>query len=79
MFRGFATVTYFAADLTAASYWHRRAFDTDPYFASAPASVYEPSTGRCDSDFPTASVVDPFGIMHDPHYLDMPQQRTKPQ
>jgi hypothetical protein len=40
MFRGFATVNFFADDLTAASNWYRQLFDTDPYFAfpSAPAA-----------------------------------------
>lgn len=39
------------------------------------ATEYEPFTKRGDSDFTTASVVDPFGnvlgVMHNPHYLEV--------
>jgi hypothetical protein len=39
------------------------------------ATEYEPVTARGDSDFTTASVVDPFGnilgVMHNPHYLEV--------
>lgn len=43
------------------------------------ATAYEPVTRRGDSDFTTASVVDPFGnvlgIMHNPHYLEVVNRR----
>ena len=42
---------------------------------------YEPVTARGDSGFRTASVVDPFGnilgVMHNPHYLEMLEARTR--
>jgi predicted enzyme related to lactoylglutathione lyase len=138
MFRGFATINFFADDLTAASDWYSQLLDTEPYFsfphppaapayvefrigddadelgfidrryapagASNPAggavmywhvndlnatfdkllaigaTVYEPITQRGDSDFTTASVIDPFGnvlgIMHNPHYLEMLDSRN---
>jgi predicted enzyme related to lactoylglutathione lyase len=140
MFRGFATINFFADDLTAAREWYSQLFDAEPYFAfpRAPAppayvefrigdhadelgfidrryappgasnsaggavmywhvddltatfetllamgaTVYEPITKRGDSDFTTASVVDPFGnvlgIMHNPHYLEMLDARNEP-
>lgn len=43
------------------------------------ATEYDPITKR-ESDFVTASVVDPFGnvlgIMYNPHYLEMHESRT---
>jgi predicted enzyme related to lactoylglutathione lyase len=138
MFRGFATINFFADDVTAASNWYSQLLDTEPYFAfphppAAPAyvefligddadelgfidrryapsgasnpaggavmywhvdnlsatfdrllamgaTVYEPITKRGDSDFTTASVIDPFGnvlgVMHNPHYLEMLDSRN---
>jgi catechol 2,3-dioxygenase-like lactoylglutathione lyase family enzyme len=133
MFRGFATINFFADDLVKARDWYSELLGMEPYFAfplppeapayfefrvgdapdelgfidrryapagaaNAPggavmywhvddlrgtfetllamgATVYEPVTPRGDSDFTTASVIDPFGnvlgIMHNPHYLEV--------
>ncbi len=47
------------------------------------AGVYEPITKRANSDFTTASVVDPFGnvlgIMHNPHYVEILNRRVAAQ
>lgn len=47
------------------------------------ATEYQPITEHGDgSGFTTASVVDPFGnvlgVMHNPHYLEILAERTKP-
>jgi predicted enzyme related to lactoylglutathione lyase len=138
MFRGFATINFFADDLVEARNWYSALLGMEPYFAfprppevpayfefrigddadelgfidrryapqgaSNPAggavmywhvddltatfdellamgaTVYEPITKRGDSDFTTASVVDPFGnvlgVMHNPHYLEMLNHRN---
>jgi hypothetical protein len=43
------------------------------------AAEYQPITSHGDSDFTTASVIDPFGnvlgIMHNPHYLEIQAAR----
>jgi hypothetical protein len=43
------------------------------------ATQYQPITSHGDSDFTTASVIDPFGnvlgIMHNPHYLEIQAAR----
>lgn len=132
MFRGFATVSFYADDLAAARDWYAEVLGVEPYYAFPPppaepayvefrlgdaedelgliqrsyappgaanppggavifwhvddleatvkrllesgATEYEPVTKR-ESDFVTASVVDPFGnvlgVMHNPHYLEM--------
>lgn len=44
------------------------------------ATEFEPITKRANSDFTTASVVDPFdnvlGVMHNPHYLEVVNARS---
>jgi predicted enzyme related to lactoylglutathione lyase len=139
MFRGFATVSFYAADPAAAGAWYAELFGFEPYYAvphpPAPpayiefrigdfgdelgiidrkyapqgasnpaggavmywhvddleatveklltmgATEYEPVTARGDSDFRTASVVDPFGnilgVMHNPHYLEVLEATTR--
>lgn len=133
MFRGFATISFYADDLAAARDWYTELLGQEPYYAfpAAPAipaymefrvgddgdelgfidrkyappgasnapggavmhwhvddlagtfekllamgaKEYLPITSHGDSDFTTASVVDPFGnvlgIMHNPHYLEI--------
>ena len=37
MFRGFATISFYADDLTAAAAWYAELFGTEPYYAFPPA------------------------------------------
>ena len=60
----------------AVAYWH--VDDIEAVYArllSLGAKEYEPITKRANSNFVTASVVDPFGnvlgIMYNPHYLEV--------
>ena len=60
----------------AVTYWH--VDDIEAVYArllSLGATEYEPITRRANSNFVTASVVDPFGnvlgIMYNPHYLEI--------
>jgi predicted enzyme related to lactoylglutathione lyase len=137
MFRGFATISFYADDLAAARDWYAELFGQEAYYAfpAAPATPayvefrvgddgdeigfidrkyappgagnapggavmhwhvddlagtfekllgmgatqYQPITSHGDSDFTTASVIDPFGnvlgIMHNPHYLEIQAAR----
>ncbi|GAA3547473.1 VOC family protein [Kribbella ginsengisoli] len=139
MFRGFATISFYADDLAAARDWYAELLDQEAYFqfppapappayfefrigddedelgfidrkyappgaANAPggavmhwhvddllatfekllsmgAKEYTPITSHGDSNFTTAAVIDPFGnvlgIMHNPHYLEILQARTR--
>jgi predicted enzyme related to lactoylglutathione lyase len=74
--RGFATINFWADDVTAAMYWHVDDIDaTVVRLLSLGATQYEPITPRGDAGFVTASVVDPFGnvlgVMYNPHYVDV--------
>ncbi|WP_276483452.1 VOC family protein [Paraflavitalea pollutisoli] len=60
----------------AVTYWH--VDDIEAVYArllSLGATQYEPITQRANSNFVTASVIDPFGnvlgIMYNPHYLEI--------
>ncbi|WP_432949385.1 VOC family protein [Kribbella sp. CA-253562] len=137
MFRGFATISFYADDLAAARDWYTELLGLEPDFAFPPAPAapayieyrigddedelgfidrkyappgarnapggavmhwhvddlpgtfekllamgakeYQPITSHSNSDFTTASVVDPFGnvlgIMHNPHYLEIVEAR----
>lgn len=138
MFRGFATINFYADDLAAVRDWYAELLGQEAYFAFPPAPAppayiefrvgddadelgfidrkyappgtsepggavmhwhvddlpgtfdkllsmgakeYLPITAHADSDFTTASVVDPFGnilgIMHNPHYLEILEARTQ--
>jgi predicted enzyme related to lactoylglutathione lyase len=62
-------------------YWHvdDLAVTFDKLLAMG-AVIYEAVTKRGDSEFTTASVIDPFGnvlgIMHNPHYLEILNNRN---
>jgi predicted enzyme related to lactoylglutathione lyase len=66
----------------AITYWHvddlQATFDK---LISMGATIYQPIIPRGNNGFVTASVVDPFGnllgIMTNPHYLEIVQQKTK--
>lgn len=66
----------------AITYWHvddlGATFDK---LISMGATIYQPIIPRGNNGFVTASVVDPFGnllgIMSNPHYLEIVQQKTK--
>jgi predicted enzyme related to lactoylglutathione lyase len=66
----------------AITYWHvddlQATFDK---LISMGATIYQPIIPRGNNGFATASVVDPFGnllgIMTNPHYLEIVQQKTK--
>lgn len=137
MFRGFATISFYADDLAAARDWYAELLGQEAYFQFPPAPAppayfefrvgddedelgfidrkyappgasntpggavmhwhvddlpatlekllamgakeYTPVTTHADSNFTTASVVDPFGnvlgIMHNPHYLEILEAR----
>jgi predicted enzyme related to lactoylglutathione lyase len=139
MFRGFATISFYADDVIAARDWYAELLGQDEDFVYPPAPAapayiefrvgddadelgfidrkyappgasntpggavmhwhvddlrgtfdkllamgateYTPITAHSDSDFTTASVVDPFGnilgIMHNPHYLEIQAARKK--
>ncbi len=66
----------------AITYWHvddlQATFDK---LISMGATIYQPIIPRGNNGFVTASVVDPFGnllgIMSNPHYLEIVQQKNK--
>ncbi len=66
----------------AIAYWHvddlQATFDK---LISMGATIYQPIIPRGNNGFVTASVVDPFGnllgIMTNPHYLEIVQQKNK--
>ncbi len=66
----------------AITYWHvddlQATFDK---LISMGATIYQPIIPRGNNGFVTASVVDPFGnllgIMTNPHYLEIVQQKNK--
>jgi predicted enzyme related to lactoylglutathione lyase len=66
----------------AITYWHvddlHATFDK---LISMGATIYQPIIPRGNNGFVTASVVDPFGnllgIMTNPHYLEIVQQKNK--
>lgn len=66
----------------AITYWHvddlQATFDK---LISMGATIYQPVIPRGNNGFVTASVIDPFGnllgIMSNPHYLEIVQQKNK--
>lgn len=64
-------------------YWHVDDIDvTLQRLLELGATEYEPLTERGESDFKTASVVDPFGnvlgVMYNPHYVELRERQTQP-
>lgn len=78
MFRGLATLSFYADDVAAAAKWYTSLLAVEQ-LAGMGATEYEPPTERA-SGFATASFVDPFGnvlgIMTNPHYLKVQALRN---
>lgn len=83
MFRGFATISYFADDMTAAQAWYTEVLGTQPYFRrdveGAPAYLefrigdYQAELGIIDRRFaPHGAPEGPGGVIMHWHVDDLP-------
>ncbi len=78
MFRGFATVSFYAADLDAAKLWYTELFGIEPYF-NTPGYIefrigdYQHELGIIDSKYaPAGAPVGPAGAIIFWHVDDLP-------
>jgi predicted enzyme related to lactoylglutathione lyase len=81
MFRGFATINYFAADMTAAEAWYSEVLGTKPYFRrdvdGKPAYLeyrigdYQAELGIIDSRFAPHDTTIPAGALMNWHVDDL--------
>lgn len=81
MFRGFATISYFADDMTAAQAWYTELLGREPYFRrdveGAPAYIeyrigdYQAELGIVDSRFAPHDTNGPAGVITHWHVDDL--------